>query len=119
MTQRRITVATAINVAGRLLGVVLGIAVAAILARALGVSGFGQLSLALALVGLAGNAGDFGLSQIAVRDMAAEPERRPEILGSLVTVRLLFSAVLTGLVIGLSSSCFQPDRLVGWASSSR
>jgi O-antigen/teichoic acid export membrane protein len=101
VTQRRITVATAINVAGRLVGVVLGVAVAAILARALGVSGFGQLSLVLALVGLAGNAGDFGLSQIAVRDMAADPDRRPEILGSLVTVRLLLSVALMALVVGV------------------
>lgn len=100
VTRRRITVATAVNLAGRLLGVVLGVAVAAILARALGVGAFGRLSLVFALVGLAGNAGDFGLSQIAVRDMAAHPEQRPEILGSLVAVRLALSGVLTATVIG-------------------
>jgi O-antigen/teichoic acid export membrane protein len=100
VTHRRITLATAANLSGRLVGVALGIAVAAILARALGVGSFGRLSVAFALVGLAGNAGDFGLSQIAVREMAADPDRRAEILGSMVAVRLVLSTVLTAAVVG-------------------
>jgi O-antigen/teichoic acid export membrane protein len=112
---RRITLATGVNVAGRILGVVLGIAVAAILARSLGVAGFGRLSLALTFVGLAGTVGDFGLSQVAVREMAARPERRAQVLGSLVAFRVLMGSVATVVVLGLVALMLPPGsaRLMG------
>ena len=101
LSARRLTAATTINLAGRVVGVAMGIGVAAILARSLGVATFGRLSLALALVGVAGTAGDFGLTQVAVRDMASRPEQRPALLGSLVTLRLLVGAVLTAGVVAV------------------
>jgi O-antigen/teichoic acid export membrane protein len=101
LSARRLTATTTINLAGRIVGVALGVAVAAILTRSLGVATFGQLSLALALVGVAGTAGDFGLTQVAVRDMASHPEQRPALLGSLVTLRLLAGAVLTAGVVAV------------------
>ena len=101
LSARRLTATTTINLAGRIVGVAMGIGVAAILARSLGVATFGRLSLALALVGVAGTAGDFGLTQVAVRDMASRPERRPALLGSLVTLRLLVGAVLTAGVVAV------------------
>jgi len=100
LSTRRLTATTTINLAGRIVGVALGVGVAAILTRSLDVSTFGRLSLVLALVGVAGTAGDFGLTQVAVRDMASRPEERPALLGSLVTLRLLVGAVLTAGVVG-------------------
>lgn len=105
---RRMTFATAANVLARLAGMILGVLGAAFLTRSLGVRGFGQLSVALALVGVAGSAGDLGLTQVAVRDMAAEPERRPEILGALVVARSLLAVGLTAGVTGALMAMLPP-----------
>ena len=65
VSHRRITLSSALNLGGRLLGIAMGIAVAAMLARSLTRASFGTFSLVLAVVCLAGNAADFGLGQTA------------------------------------------------------
>ena len=52
----------------------------AIIARALGVESFGQLSSALAAYWLAASASDFGFSLVLGRDLAAHPDGRGRLL---------------------------------------
>ena len=76
ISRRRLTMATIVQISGRVLGALLGIVLAATLARSLSRAAFGELALALTILGLAGSFTDLGMSEIAVREMARAPERR-------------------------------------------
>ncbi len=97
LSRRRLTLATAIQIGGRAFGAVLGVIVAAGLARSLSRPAFGELALALTILALAGSLGDLGINQIAVREMARRPEGRASIAGALTIVQLV-SGVVLGLV---------------------
>jgi O-antigen/teichoic acid export membrane protein len=96
VSRRRLSAATVVQISGRVLGALLGVVVAAILARSLSRAAFGELALALTILTLAGTVGDLGINEIAVREMARAPERRPQIAGALAAARLV-----TGVVLGL------------------
>ncbi|MGH2914684.1 MAG: oligosaccharide flippase family protein [Solirubrobacteraceae bacterium] len=96
VSRRRLTFATAIQIGVRLVGALLGVVVAAVLARSLSRPQFGELALALTITTLAGSLGDLGLKQVAVREMARGPERRSQIAGALLAAQLV-----TGLVLAL------------------
>lgn len=102
VTRRRLTAATVLLMSGRVLGAALGVLVAASLARSLTTTEFGQLSLALTIVGLASSLGDFGVTQIAVREMARAPEARGRIAGALTIAQLTMGIVLGVIGAGLA-----------------
>ena len=97
VSRRRLTLATGIQIGGRVLGAFLGVLVAATLARSLTRPQFGELSLALTILALAGSLSDLGIGQVAAREMARRPDARPRIAGSLVVVQLIMGVVL-GLI---------------------
>ena len=97
VSRRRLTLATGIQIGGRVLGAFLGVLVAATLARSLTRPQFGELSLALTILALAGSLSDLGIGQVAAREMARRPDARPSIAGSLVVVQLIMGVVL-GLI---------------------
>ncbi len=99
VSRRRLTLATGIQIGGRVFGAMLGVIVAATLARSLTRPEFGELSLALTIVALAGSLGDLGINQIAVREMARRPARRSQIAGALAVTQLA-----TGTVLALIST---------------
>lgn len=96
MSRRRLTMATILQIGGRVLGALLGVVVAATLARSLSRPAFGELALALTILTLAGSLTDLGMNEIAVREMARVPERRPQIAGALAAAQLI-----TGIVLAL------------------
>ena len=96
ISRRRLTMATIVQISGRVLGALLGIVLAATLARSLSRAAFGELALALTILGLAGSFTDLGMSEIAVREMARAPERRAQIAGALAGAQLI-----TGIVLAL------------------
>jgi O-antigen/teichoic acid export membrane protein len=100
VSRRRLTFATGVQIGARLIGAFLGVLVAASLARSLTRPEFGELSLALTIVTLAGSLSDLGISQIAVREMARRPDARARIAGALSTVQLVMGLALG--VIGLA-----------------
>ncbi len=104
VSRRRLTLATGIQLGGRLLGAALGIFVAATLARSLSRPAFGELSLALTILALAGSIGDLGISQIAMREMARRPQDRAGIAGALWSAQLAMGllAGTAGAAIGLA-----------------
>lgn len=96
VSRRRLTMATVVQIAARVLGALLGVVVAAVLARSLSRPAFGELALALTILTLAQTVGDLGINEIAVREMARTPERRGQIAGALAMARLI-----TGVFLGL------------------
>lgn len=104
VSRRRLTVATAIQIGGRVLGAFLGVLVAATLTRSLTRPQFGELSLALTILALAGGLSDLGIGRIAVREMARRPEERARISGALCLAQLTMGIVLgvIGIVVAFA-----------------
>lgn len=99
---RRLTLASAFNLAIKLLAAAMGVLVAALLARHLGPADYGNFTTALGMVAIAQALTEFGTNAVAVRDMAGQPERRSVIAGGLMAARLTTSlALLLPLVVGL------------------
>ncbi|MGH2962360.1 MAG: flippase [Solirubrobacterales bacterium] len=78
------------------LNLALGVLAVVVLARALGPSGFGVWTTALAFVGVFGILADFGLARIATQRMSAEPEKESDWLGA------LFGTVTAASVLALA-----------------
>jgi len=74
----------------------------AIIARALGVDSFGQLSSALAAYWLAASASDFGFSLVLGRDLAAHPDGRGRLLRASYRVGVLWSLAPAAALVVLS-----------------
>ncbi|HEX9530996.1 MAG TPA: flippase [Acidimicrobiales bacterium] len=94
VTGWRVGIAAGAQLAGRVVGLALGLGVAATLGRGLGTAHFGDLMTALLLLSLVAPLLDFGLGSIAVREMAAEPQSRAQIAGAVILVRLVAGVAL-------------------------
>jgi O-antigen/teichoic acid export membrane protein len=93
--RRRAAADIAVQIVGRLANLIPGVAVTVMMTRALGAQAFGQWSTALALSGLAGYFGAFGLEVAAVRK-ASEPGATPgEWTSALLTLRLALAVPTT------------------------
>jgi O-antigen/teichoic acid export membrane protein len=73
-----------------------------IIARALGVASFGQLSSALAAYWLAASVSDFGFSLVLGRDLAAHPDGRGRMLRASFQVGVLWSLVPAAALVVLA-----------------
>jgi O-antigen/teichoic acid export membrane protein len=71
-----------------------GIASSILLSRYLGVEGFGTFNYAFAFMYFFLTLNDLGINTIAVREIAREPERAPEIIGSLRTLRMVIASIV-------------------------
>lgn len=80
---------TAVQVGGRVLGLAISMAFTALLTRHLGLAVYGQMVAAATYVALFTILGDAGIYLVAVRRAAQERERRSEILGNALGLRLL------------------------------
>jgi O-antigen/teichoic acid export membrane protein len=89
VSHRRAAADVAIQVAGRLFNLGLGVAVTLIIVRLLGDARFGQWSTILAVVQIAAYVADFGLEQVVVRQAATDPEQEAKWLGALVVLRVV------------------------------
>ena len=110
---RRLTADVAVQLVGRIVNLVLGVAVTIVVVRALGEHRFGQWSTIFAVSDLLGYLGQFGIDQVIIRQAAAEPKREPEFLGTLVALRLLLAipVTLAFLAITLALSSDGPMRV--------
>lgn len=94
------------DIAGRLLG----FAATTYLARVLGASGFGVISIGMAVLAYAMILGNSGLTLSGTRKLAAEPDTPPEFLGRVLTTRLgltMIVFVLAAAVIYFSAPASQ------------
>lgn len=89
------------QILGRLLNLVLGIFVTALVARTLGQGAYGQWVTIFAVLGIASEVASLGLTGVAVRQAATEPEREAAWVGALVTVTAAFTVVLVPVTAGV------------------
>lgn len=88
---------TAVQVGGRIAGLLLSMLLTAILTRHLGLGTYGQMVAATTYVGLFTVLGDAGIYLVAVRRAAQEPARRAVLLGNALGLRLTLALVPLGL----------------------
>lgn len=93
---RAIAVNTIWMIGGKIVTTLLSLVVTAILARALGVYGYGEFTTAFAFMAFFGVIADFGFFQILVREVARRPEEEEAITGNIFALRSLFAVVVYG-----------------------
>lgn len=90
---------------GRLMLAVLRFGATLLLVQRAGLERFGEFALVLAIVMVAEWLSDFGLGDVAVRQMLAQPARRSRVLGAFALAKLvqgLLAAAAMVLVMGLA-----------------
>jgi O-antigen/teichoic acid export membrane protein len=92
---RHLTLDVAVQIFARIANLALGVVVTLVLVHALGSSSFGLWSTIFAITQITSSFGELGLTQIAVSRAAREPDREPEWLGSLLSLRLLLAVPIT------------------------
>lgn len=112
---RRVTLDVGVQIVARILNLALGVVVTFILARGLGSSSFGVWSTLFAACQIAGSFGELGLTQVTVSRAAAEPDREPQWLGALLTMRLLvvIPITLASLIAVLLIAPSTEDKIAG------
>ena len=95
---------TIVQVVGRLIGLVLSVALTGLMTRYFGLATYGKFIAASTYVGLFAVIAEMGLYFAVVRRAAQEqePQRRSVILGTALTLRLLLAAVPLGLAVALA-----------------
>ena len=111
---RRVAANSSIQIVGKAVKVVSTLAITALLARYLGVEGFGKYSFILSYVALFAIISDFGLSTISVREMSRDKSGAGPILGNLILLRGLL-ALAVFVLVALTSGFF--DTLAGATSA--
>jgi O-antigen/teichoic acid export membrane protein len=106
---RRVATNTALQLAGKAVVMVVGLASVAITTRYLEADGYGKLALALAFVQTFGLLADVGLLTVAVREMSRAPERTNGLVGAVLALRLALSLAVVP-VAALVSLAFPYDR---------
>jgi O-antigen/teichoic acid export membrane protein len=106
---RTVAVTTASLVAGRVLTLLAGIGATALASRYLGLDGFGALTLGMAIVSLVALLTDLGMSTMAAREIAREPEREREILGNVRSLGLAFSVGAALLLLAVAEAAYSSN----------
>lgn len=70
-------------------------------ARRLGAEEFGVFSAAQGIAAMAAIAGDLGLNLLVTREVAAHRGDAPRLVGNLITIKLILSVLVLGIVAGL------------------
>jgi O-antigen/teichoic acid export membrane protein len=78
-----------IQIATRVANLALGVGVTILLVRALGAAGFGEWMTIFSVISVLGYFSSFGLSAVAVREAAADPEHADDWIGALVMVQIV------------------------------
>lgn len=99
---KKVATNTLVQVIGKAVVLVLAAVSFGYVTRYLGPTGYGYFTTALVYLSLFGIAADLGLFTIAIREMSREPERIPELLGNILSLRLIFSLLTLGLAIGVA-----------------
>jgi O-antigen/teichoic acid export membrane protein len=95
VSRRRATLDVLVQIAGQVGNVALGVVVTLLIVRGLGPARFGEWSTILAVVGLLGYLVDLRLESVAVRHVAAQPERESDWIGALLTLSLAIAVPVT------------------------
>jgi O-antigen/teichoic acid export membrane protein len=86
VSPRRATADVAVQIVGQTLNLALGVFVTLVIVRSLGTTGFGEWSTIFSVSTVVAYVADLGLSGVAVRYAAAEPEREADWIGGYATL---------------------------------
>jgi O-antigen/teichoic acid export membrane protein len=101
-TRRLVASNTAVQVAGKVVMLGIGLVSIAVITRYLGPDDYGRYTLALTYMQLFAVLADVGLFTIVVRDISRDPARTEELVGNTLTLRLLLSAAVIALAAAIS-----------------
>lgn len=101
-TRRLVASNTAVQVAGKVVMLGIGLVSIAVITRYLGPDDYGRYTLALTYMQLFAVLADVGLFTIVVRDISRDPSRTEELVGNTLTLRLLLSAVVIAVAAAIS-----------------
>jgi O-antigen/teichoic acid export membrane protein len=87
----------------------------AILARYLGVAGYGMYSLVFVCISFARILSQFGTEEILTRDLARRPEAAGLLIGNAIIVRVALA--LIAIVLWVVFVLLVPEREIGWATA--
>jgi len=90
---RKVLSNTAAQVVGKVVTAIISIVIIKLITTYLGLAGYGQYTTVYEFLAFFGIAADFGIFQIAVREMSRDPSRREEIFGNVLSLRLCLTAV--------------------------
>jgi O-antigen/teichoic acid export membrane protein len=96
---RRVAKNSALRAGGYVIGATLFFAVVVLIARYLGVEGFGHYSFIMAVVGVFQLIADMGVRNVVVRDLAVNPDAVRERLGVARTLLVALSCVSMGATV--------------------
>lgn len=103
---RKIALNTGVQVAGKIVVTLVAAVSVVILTRYLGATDYGKFNLAIAYLSLFSIFADVGLFTIVVREISKTPEKTEEILGNVMTLRLVLALVV--ILLGILISLFLP-----------
>ncbi|MBT7483850.1 oligosaccharide flippase family protein, partial [Candidatus Peregrinibacteria bacterium] len=111
---RKILSNTFIQVAGKIAGALVSVAIVKLITNFLSVDGYGQYVAIFEFLAFFGIAADLGLFTIAVREMAKDEKKTEFIIGNILSLRFILSistmslAVLAAFLIPQYSDTFIP-----------
>ncbi len=115
---QKIFVNTGVQVVARIAGLAASLVVLRMMTSYLGVDGFGQLSIILALGGVLAALSDFGITTTLAREIAKAPHRVDELGGDLLRFRVLSSVLMAlGALLLLPVLPYVHQTKVGFALS--
>ena len=100
--RRRVASNTAIQIAGKGIVLLFGLASLAVLTRYLGPDDYGKYTLALMYMQLFGVLADVGLFTTVVREISKDRSRTDELVGNVLTLRLLLAFVVIAVASAVS-----------------
>ncbi len=96
-SQQKVAKNTAVQIIGKGLSTLFGLATVAVLARILGVEGYGQLTLIFSFLAIFATLVDFGFTLTVVQMISEDESREQKIIGNILTLRIVSGFFFMGL----------------------
>ncbi len=101
-TARKVLSNTAIQILGRFLTAALAIVILKLISTYLGKAGYGEYTTIYEFLAFFGIIADFGIFQIAVKEMSAHPNRRERIFSNILALRTTLTLLAMSAAIGIA-----------------
>ncbi len=88
---------TLLQTVGKIAGTIIGVFTVAILARHLGTSGYGQLTIVLTFLSIFAAIVDFGLTLTTVQMISEDKAKENKIIGNLLAIRIISAVIFLSL----------------------
>lgn len=100
-TARKVLGNTIVQVFGKVITAGISIVIIKLITNYLGLAGYGEYTTVYELLAFFGIVADFGIFQIAVREMSRYPEKKTKIFGNILSLRMLLTLVSMLMATGV------------------